>query len=208
MFYRVEAGHGLPHDPLKAIVAPRPIGWISTLSKAGTSNLAPYSFCNLLADKPALVGFSSQGRKDTLTFAQETGEFVFNLATWDDRAVVNASSAPYEPAVSEFAELGIASLPGTLVSVPRVASSPAALECQWVETIVLKAANGDEAGYFLVIGEVVGVHIDERFLVDGLVDTAAMHPLMRGGYRDFFDAGEASAFAMARPAGGGRRDGL
>lgn len=172
----------------------------------GAINLAPYSFFNMLADRPPLVGFSSQGRKDSMTFAEDGGEFVFNLATWHDRVAINESSAPFAAGDSEFEALAITSAPSEIVRPPRVASSPAALECKWVETVALRGADGADAGYFLVIGEVIGVHIDERYLADGLLDTAAMRPLMRGGYRDFFDASEARVFAMERPAGGGRRD--
>lgn len=203
MFYEVAAGHGLPNDPFKAIVAPRPIGWVTTMSLKGEVNLSPYSFFNILSEKPHLVAFSSMGRKDAMTFAEEGGDFVCNIATWDVRTQVNETSAPFPRGVDEMSEVGLESTPSLMVRPPRVAVSPAALECRWVETIALKGLSGSAAGYFLVIGEVVGIHIEDRLLVEGRVDTAAMHPIMRGGYHEYFAIGEAGRFTMKRPVGGG-----
>jgi flavin reductase (DIM6/NTAB) family NADH-FMN oxidoreductase RutF len=199
MFYASADGHGLPHNPLLAIVSPRPIGWITAANLAGVVNLAPYSFCNVVATKPDLVCFSSQGRKDSLSFIEEAGDFVFNVASWDHRDLVNASSAAFERGVSELEMLDIATVPSGIVASPRVAGSPAALECVWVETIPLKGADGTHANFYLVIGEIVGVHIDDAILIDGRVDTCAMQPILRGGYHEYFRIQPADRFEMKRP---------
>ncbi|HEX5866114.1 MAG TPA: flavin reductase family protein [Beijerinckiaceae bacterium] len=203
MFYEVaKRDHGLPHDPFKALVAPRPIGWISTASAKGEINLSPYSFFNAVSDQPPMVAFSSQGRKDALTFIEETGEFVCNLATFDLRDAVNETSAPLARGESEMTLAGLTPAPSRLVKPPRVAEAPAALECRHLQTVPLTPLSGAEARYFLVIGEVVAIHIDERFIVGGLVDTAAMRPITRAGYRDYFVATPDTRFAMTRPRGG------
>jgi flavin reductase (DIM6/NTAB) family NADH-FMN oxidoreductase RutF len=203
MFYEVaKRDHGLPHDPFKALVAPRPIGWISTASAKGEINLSPYSFFNAVSDQPPMVAFSSQGRKDALTFIEETGEFVCNLATFDLRDAVNETSAPLARGESEMTLAGLTPAPSRLVKPPRVAEAPAALECRHLQTVPLTPLSGAEARYFLVIGEVVAIHIDERFIVEGLVDTAAMRPITRAGYRDYFVATPDTRFAMTRPRGG------
>lgn len=201
MFYEVAAGHGLPHDPFKALVAPRPVGWISTISARGEVNLSPYSFFNAISDRPNIVCFSSDGRKDALVFAEETGEFVCNLATYDLREAMNATSAPLPRGQSELDHAGLTSAPCRLVRPPRVAESPVALECKYLKTVSLDPLEG--AGrYFLVIGQVVGVHIDDRFIVNGLVDTAAMRPIARAGYHDYFVSTPETKFSIRRPPGG------
>ncbi len=203
MFYEVaKRDHGLPHDPFKALVAPRPIGWISTASAKGEINLSPYSFFNAVSDQPPMVAFSSQGRKDALTFIEETGEFVCNLATFELRDAVNETSAPLARGESEMTLAGLTPAPSRLVKPPRVAEAPAALECRHLQTVPLTPLSGAEPRYFLVIGEVVAIHIDERFIVEGLVDTAAMRPITRAGYRDYFVATPDTRFAMTRPRGG------
>ncbi|HYI88878.1 MAG TPA: flavin reductase family protein [Beijerinckiaceae bacterium] len=203
MFYEVaKRDHGLPHDPFKALVAPRPIGWISTASAKGEINLSPYSFFNAVSDQPPMVAFASQGRKDALTFIEETGEFVCNLATFELRDAVNETSAPLARGESEMTLAGLTPAPSRLVKPPRVAEAPAALECRHLQTVPLTPLSGAEARYFLVVGEVVAIHIDERFIVDGLVDTAAMRPITRAGYRDYFVATPDTRFAMTRPRGG------
>jgi len=180
MFYEVaKRDHGLPHDPFKALVAPRPIGWISTASAKGEINLSPYSFFNAVSDQPPMVAFASQGRKDALTFIEETGEFVCNLATFELRDAVNETSAPLARGESEMTLAGLTPAPSRLVKPPRVAEAPAALECRHLQTVPLTPLSGAEARYFLVVGEVVAIHIDERFIVEGLVDTAAMRPITR-----------------------------
>ncbi|WP_430913637.1 flavin reductase family protein [Methylobacterium sp. sgz302541] len=190
----------LPHNPLKAIVAPRPIGWISAMSRDGALNLAPYSFFNAVADD--MVAFSSSGRKDAMTFAEEGGEFVCNLAGHDLREAMNASSAPLPRGVSEFDHAGLRTAPSRLVRPPRVADAPAAIECKWLQTVPLTPLGGGEAANFLVIGQVVSIYVDDRFVVDGLVDTAAMRPIMRGGYFDYFSVTPENRFEMRRPKSG------
>ena len=191
----------LPHNPLKAIVAPRPIGWISAMNRAGQLNLAPYSFFNAVADN--MVAFSSSGRKDAMTFAEEGGEFVCNLANWDLREAMNASSAPLPRGESEFDFAGLATAPSRLVRPPRVADAAAAIECKWLQTVPLSPLDGSEPANFLVVGQVVSIYIDDRYVKDGLVDTAAMVPILRGGYFDYFAVRAESRFTMQRPKGGG-----
>jgi flavin reductase (DIM6/NTAB) family NADH-FMN oxidoreductase RutF len=169
------------------------------MSRSGEVNLSPYSFFNIIGDHPHLVSFSSLGRKDSMTFAEEGGDFVCNVATYDLRREVNATSAAFPRGVDEMAAVGLEPLPSRLVRPPRVKASPASLECKWVETIALKKGNGSAAGYFLVIGEVVGVHIEDRLLVDGRLDSAAMNPILRGGYHDYFAITESGRFALKRP---------
>jgi Conserved protein/domain typically associated with flavoprotein oxygenases, DIM6/NTAB family len=201
MFYETAKAHGLPHDPFKALVTPRPIGWITTMSAKGEVNLSPYSFFNAISEKPAMVAFSSSGRKDAVTFIEETKEFVCNLATFDLREEMNATSAPLPRGTNEMEHAGLAAAPSRLVRPPRVAAAPAALECRWVQTVPLVPLEGGEPSYYLVIGQVVGIHIDDRFIVNGLVDTAAMRPIARSGYRDYFVATPETKFAMTRPGG-------
>lgn len=203
MFYDALANdHGLPHDPFKALVAPRPIGWITAMSARGEVNLSPYSFFNAISDRPNMVAFSSDGRKDAVTFIEETGEFVCNLATYDLRDQVNATSAPLPRGESELIHAGLTAAPSRLVKTPRVAEAPAALECKWLNTIPLKPLGDAGARYFLVIGQVIGVYIDDRFIADGFVDTAAMRPIARAGYHDYFVATPETKFSVRRPKGG------
>lgn len=186
MFYEpARRNHGLPHDPLKAIVAPRPIGWISSLSLDGIANLAPYSFFNLVSEKPDIVAFSSVGLKDSVSNIRETGEFVCNLATLALIEEVNLSSKPIARDESEFDLTGLEKAPSRLVKPPRVAASPCALECVWIETIEVKDRHGNSSGHLLTFGEIVGVHIDERYIENGLVRTDRLQPLARGGYFDY-----------------------
>ena len=191
----------LPHDPFKAIVAPRPIGWISTRALDGRINLAPYSFFNGFCSAPPIVGFSSEGWKDSASFARESGEFVANLATNDLRDPMNATSAPLPRGENEFAHAGLTMVECRLVAPPRVAESPASLECKVVEIVEIRTQSGAWSGSVLTIGEVVGVHIDETYIRDGRFDTAGAHPLARCGYQDY--AAVDSVFMLARPKGGG-----
>lgn len=200
MFYDAARNdHGLPHNPVKALVAPRPIGWVTALSSRGEVNLSPYSFFNLMGENPFLVAFSSTGKKDAATFAEETGEFVCNLATFEMREQMNRTSAPLPRGQSEIDYAGLATEPSRLVKPPRVAGAPAALECRWLQTVRPRALDGTLLEAHIVIGQVVGVHIDDRFIVDGLVDTAAMRPIMRGGYHDYFVATPETKFSLLRP---------
>jgi flavin reductase (DIM6/NTAB) family NADH-FMN oxidoreductase RutF len=201
MFYEPARGHGLPHDPFKAIVAPRPIGWISTLDRLGRVNLAPYSFFNAVSSYPPMVMFSSEGLKHSADNARATGEFVANLATEPLKHPMNQTSAPLPAGVSEMEVAGLTAAPSRLVRPPRVAESPAALECKVLQVIELQDLNGRANGNFVVFGQVVGVHIDERFLTDGLFDTARARPLARCGYKDY--AVVEGVFALPRPPGGG-----
>jgi flavin reductase (DIM6/NTAB) family NADH-FMN oxidoreductase RutF len=203
MFYEPHRGdHGLPHDPFKAIVTPRPIGWITAMSARGEVNLSPYSFFNAISDRPHMVAFSSDGRKDAVTFVEETEEFVCNLATFDLREKMNATSAPLPRGTSELDHAGLTAAPSRLVTPPRVAESPAALECKWLQTVPLTPLDGADPRYYLVIGQVVGIHIEDRFIVDGFLDTAAMRPIARAGYRDYFVATPETRFSITRPPGG------
>jgi flavin reductase (DIM6/NTAB) family NADH-FMN oxidoreductase RutF len=198
MFYEpAKRNHGLPYDPIKAIVAPRPIGWITALSANGEVNLAPYSFFNAFSSRPPIVGFSSEGWKDAATFVEETGEFVCSLATYALRDAMNATAANLPRGVSEMQAAGIEAAPSRLVKPPRVAAAPCAMECKWLQTIHLTDIEGREIGAHLVLGQVVGVHIDERFIKDGMLDTAAMQPIARCGYNDYAVVTE--MFSMPRP---------
>lgn len=197
-FYEPAAGHRLPHDPLNAIVAPRPIGWISTVAADGTRNLAPYSFFNLLNYSPPLLGFSSMGWKDTVANVEATGEFVWNLATRDLAEAMNATSAA--TGEDEFALAGIEAAPSRLVRPARVAASPVAFECRLTQLIELQTKEGRGLDQWLVIGEAVGIHIDASLLDDGIYQTARARPITRGGGpADYFEIREDALFRMRRP---------
>ncbi|WP_192357363.1 flavin reductase family protein [Mesorhizobium mediterraneum] len=203
MFYEPAKGHGLPHDPSKAIVAPRPIGWISTVNKAGEVNLAPYSFFNAFSTRPFIVWFSSEGEKDSATFAEETGEFVANLVSRDlaEKMVRTAVDAPRGVPEFDYADLTMA--PSRLVAPPRVAAAPAALECRVTEILRPKALDGTLTGAVVVAGEVVGVHIDDAFLKDGMFDIVKAGNVGRLGYMDYASVSE--IFSMSRPRWGKTR---
>ncbi len=201
MFYDTESnGHGLSHDPIKAIVAPRPIGWISALGPNGEVNLAPYSFFNIFASNPPIVGFSSEGMKDSVSFIAQTKEFVCNLATYDLRNEMNATSAPLPRGESEFVHAGLETAPSRLVKPPRVKASPAALECKLVSIQELETSDGRKLDRWLVLGHVVGVHIDEGCLVNGRFDITAAKTIARAGYADYVLADD--VFSITRPKGG------
>jgi flavin reductase (DIM6/NTAB) family NADH-FMN oxidoreductase RutF len=197
VFYEPEKGHGLPHDPFKAIVAPRPIGWISTVGRNGAHNLAPYSFFNALSTHPHLVMFSSEGEKDSVTFARETGEFVCNLVGRDLAVAVNATGVDAPRGVSEFDYAGLEMAPSRMVKPPRVAGAPAALECKVTEIMQPKGLDGTTGDRFVVFGEVVGVFIDEAYLTDGLFDIVKAGTVSRLGYMDYSAITE--TFQMRRP---------
>jgi flavin reductase (DIM6/NTAB) family NADH-FMN oxidoreductase RutF len=199
MFYdTAKNNHGLPRNPFKAIVAPRPIGWITSMSAKGEINLAPYSFFNAVSDNPPIVLFSSEGPKDSLVFVEETKEFVCNLATFDLRAAVVDTSEDLPRGVNEMEKSGLAAAPSRLVRPPRVAASPCALECRLLQVIHLVDLEGQPSSRYVVFGQVVGVHIDDRFIKNGRLDTAAMRPIARCGYADYSVVNE--VFAMRRPA--------
>lgn len=198
--YEPRLGHGLPHDPFNAIVGPRPIGWISTQSAAGATNLAPYSFFNAFNYVPPIVGFASIGHKDTVRNVQETGEFVWNLATRDLAEAMNQTCAAAAPEVSEFTLAGLTPLASTRVGPPRVAESPVTMECRSTQIVQLQGADGALVPTWLVLGEVVAVHIDTALLKNGVYDTArAGHILRAGGPADYFTVGPQQLFKMHRP---------
>ncbi len=198
--YQPRQGHGLPHDPFNAIVGPRPIGWISTQSAAGALNLAPYSFFNAFNYVPPIVGFASIGAKDTLANVQATGEFVWNLATRDLAEAMNQTCAAVPPEVDEFTLAGLTPLASSLVAPPRVAQSPVSFECRCTQILQLQGADGVQVPTWLVLGEVVAIHIDRAQLKDGIYDTAsAGHILRAGGPADYFTVGPEQLFKMYRP---------
>ena len=189
--------HGLPHDPFLAVVVPRPIGWISTLDASGNVNLAPYSFFNAISGRPPFVMFGSSARKDSQRNAEETGQFVANLATYDLREEVNATSIVAAPGVDEAALAGLEMIPSVAVKPPRVKRSPVALECLYRMSVPLTSGDGVVHPATIVIGEVVGIHIDDSMIVDGRVDPLRLHPLARLGYLDYSVIG--TVFSMPRP---------
>lgn len=198
--YQPRQGHGLPHDPFNAIVGPRPIGWISTQSAAGALNLAPYSFFNAFNYVPPIVGFASIGAKDTLANVQATGEFVWNLATRDLAEAMNQTCAAVPPEVDEFTLAGLTPLASSLVAPPRVAESPVSFECRCTQILQLQGADGVQVPTWLVLGEVVAIHIERAQLKDGIYDTAgAGHILRAGGPADYFTVGPEQLFKMYRP---------
>lgn len=198
--YRPEDGHGLRNDPFAAIVGPRPIGWISSVDGQGVVNLAPYSFFNAFNYAPPIIGFASVGRKNTLANVSETGEFVWNLATRPLAEAMNMSSAEVPADQDEFALSGLEPVASSDVRPPRVALSPVSFECRVTQIVQLQSANGAPVDTWLVLGEVVRVHIDERFIVEGRYDTAAASPILRGGGGgDYFELSPSALFRMKRP---------
>ena len=201
MFYKIGEPHGLPHDPFKSCVLPRPIGWISTISADGVVNLAPYSFFNALAFEPPMVMFSTNGKqpfgpKDSLTNAEATGEFVCSMATWNLRKSINLTSSPEPPEVNEFDLAGLEMEASELVKPPRVKAAPTHLECEYHTTVELPCdiEGGRNA---VCIGRVVGVHIRDEFLSDGKIDIARIRPLARLGYQDYTVVDD--VFPLTRP---------
>ncbi len=198
MFYETDKNdHGLPHNPFKAIIAPRPIGWISSLDKDGRPNLAPYSFFNAIGDRPPMVVFSSTGYKDSVANIDATGEFVCNMASWDLKDAMNTSSAGVPSETNEFELAGLETAQSRLVKAPRVAKAVTALECRHIQTQHLKDLDGNATDNYLVIGQVVGIHIDDSVIVDGKVDVTRYKPLSRLGYMDYAVISE--VFEMGRP---------
>lgn len=198
--YEPANGHRLPHDPLNAIVAPRPIGWVSSLSADGVANLAPYSFFNLFNYRPPLIGFSSMGWKDSVANIEATGEFVWNLVTRDLGDAMNATAANVAADVDEFALAGIETMPSLYVKPPRVAASRAQFECKVTQIVRLQTKEGTELDQWLVLGEAVAIHIDAAMLEDGVYQTARAEPILRGGGpADYFAITEDALFQMRRP---------
>jgi flavin reductase (DIM6/NTAB) family NADH-FMN oxidoreductase RutF len=199
-FYEPANGHGLPHDPFNALIAPRPIGWISSRDSQGVLNLAPYSFFNAFNYHPPIVGFSSVGYKDSVRNAEETGEFCWNLATRSLGEAMNQTSAAAGPEIDEFSLAGLTPKPSRVISVPHVKESPVTLECRVSQVLQLAGADGKKADTWMVFGEVVGVHIARDLLSEGIYDTAAAEPIMRaGGPAEYFGIEAAQRFQMHRP---------
>ncbi|MBX9740770.1 MAG: flavin reductase family protein [Beijerinckiaceae bacterium] len=200
MFYdAVENVHGLRHDPFKALVSPRPIGWVSTLSRAGVANLAPYSFFAAVSEKPAYVIFSASGSKDTRRNVEDTGEFVCSIASYDLREQMNKTSARLPADCSEFEHAGLERAPSRMVAPPRVAASPAALECRYWKTIELPVASAQAKPHAVIFGLVVGIYIDDRVIEDGMVLTDRIRPLARLGYRDYAFVSAETMFSLPPP---------
>ena len=190
-----------PWDPFKGVVVPRPIGWISSMNKAGLVNLAPYSYFNGVLSHPRIVSFCSESEKDAAAFAIESGEFAWSMATWNLRDKMNATSEGLPRGQSEFAHAGLATAPCRLIKAPRVADSPAAMECRVTQVVRVLDVDGRETGGVVVYGQVIGMHIDERFMKNGRFDLGAVRPIARCGYDEY--AVVDGVFAMARPASGG-----
>ncbi|MHA3020252.1 flavin reductase family protein [Mycobacterium sp. BMJ-28] len=200
-FYRPADGTGLPHDPFNAIIGPRPIGWISTHDAGGIRNLAPYSFFNGFNYHPPIIGFSSIGWKDTVANVDSTGEFVWNLATRSLATRMNETAATLPSEQDEFVRAGLTPVPSTVVSAPRVLESPVNFECRLTQLTRLQRVDGTELDTWLVLGEVVAVHIDPRWLDDGIYNTAGPQPILRaGGPADYAEVNADVMFKMTRPA--------
>lgn len=198
--YRPEQGHGLPHDPLNAIIGPRPIGWISSQNAAGQRNLAPYSFFNCFSYRPPIIGFASSGWKDSVANIVETGEFVWNLATRSLAEAMNESSASLPRGEDEFIHAGLTALPASLVNVSMVAESPVNFECRLTQCIQLQNAQGGLLDSWLVLGEAIAIHIDSDLLDNGIYQTARAEPILRaGGPSAYYGISEAQRFDLVRP---------
>ena len=190
----------MAHDPFNSIIAPRPIGWVSTKSASGQVNLAPYSFFNAFNYQPPIIGFSSIGYKDSVNNAQQSGEFCWNLVTRSLVEAMNETSAMVSSDIDEFELAGLNKRESTIVAVPHVADCPVVMECKTTQIVQLQSARGDKCETWLVLGEVVGVHIAKALIEDGVYQTARAEPVMRGGGpADYFGISEADRFQIARP---------
>ena len=198
-FYEPAQGHRLAHCPLKAIVAPRPIGWISSVDAKGNVNLAPYSFFNMVCDAPPILYFASKGWKDSTDNIRATGEFVASLVNRPLAEAMNVTSAAVPPGEDEMRLAGLAAAPSRLVKPPRVAAAPAAFECKSLGITEVKDLNGDGTDWYMVLGQAVGVHIDPTYLRDGIFDTVAAQTIARCGYRGYY-AEVTGTFEMIRPS--------
>lgn len=199
-FYQPSQGHGLPHDPLNAIVGPRPIGWIASVDAQGRPNLALYSFFNCFNYRPPIIGFASSGWKDSVQNIVDTKEFVWNLTTRDLAVAMNESSASLPHGENEFTRAGLTPAPSLLVKAPRVAESPVNFECRLSQCIQLTGADGTAVDTWLVLGEVVGIHIAESLLENGIYQTARAQPVLRaGGPSAYYTIDESHRFDLIRP---------
>ena len=198
MFYLTDTNkHGLAHDPFKAIVAPRPIGWIGTRGTDGSLNLGPYSFFNAISDRPKLVMFSSSGRKHSQQNARETGVFTCSFVSRNLVDQMNLSSATVPYGVNEFEFSGLTAKQGEIVEAPYVAEAFAVLECKVTEIIEPRGLSGEPSENVMVIGEVVGIHIDEAIIREGRLDMAIARPVARMGYMDYAEGSD--VFELIRP---------
>lgn len=198
--YEPRHGHGLPHDPFKAIIGPRPIGWIASSNAAGKLNLAPYSFFNAFNAAPPIIGFASIGYKDSLRNIEETGEFTWNLATHSLAEAMNQTSQTVPPEVDEFTLASLTPATSRLIKTPRVAESPVSFECRKTQIMQLLDINGSQLQTWLILGEVIAVHIDHEYLHDGVYNTGtAGHILRGGGLADYFAINPEQLFQMKRP---------
>ncbi len=198
MFYTTDTNqHGLSHDPFKAIVTPRPIGWIGSKGRDGSINLSPYSFFNAVSDRPKLVMFSSTGRKDSARNVEETGVFTANLVSRNLVEKMNHSSISVPYGTDEFALAGLTAEPGRLVDAPYVAEAFAVLECRVTEIMQPKDLDGKPTDNVMVFGQVVGIHIDEAIIRDGRLDMALARPVARMGYMDYSEGSD--VFELVRP---------
>src|SRR5450830_55104 len=198
--YEPRSGHGLDHDPLNAIIGPRPIGWISSISEEGIVNLAPYSFFNAFNYKPPIIGFASIGWKDSVSNIAATREFAWNLATRPLAEAMNATGAPVSPQVDEFDLAGLTHAPSRLIKPPRVQESPVSFECRVTDIMQLKTTLGLAIDTWLVLGEVVTVHIDRQLVKSGVYDTIGGQPILRGGGpSDYYAIDQSQHFELHRP---------
>ncbi len=198
--YEPRNGHGLPHDPFNAIVGPRPIGWIGSISADGRHNLAPYSFFNAFNYVPPILGYSSIGWKDSVRNIEATGCFTWNLATAALAGAMNLSSSMVAPEVDEFELAKLTARTGDLVKAPRVAEAPVSMECRLIEIHQLKTADQVPVKSWLVLGEVVKVHIRRDTLKDGIYQTALPEPILRtGGLGGYVKVTPSTEFEMFRP---------
>lgn len=190
MFYKTNEHHGLKHDPFKSLVVPRPIGWVSSQDQTGQVNLAPYSFFNAVASAPPIVMFASNGPhaegglKDTVKNIEETGEFVCNIATWELREQMNATSGALPRSTNEFEVANLTPVPAVLIKAPRVGESPVHLECKHLHTLSLPSTDPAQPNK-VVFGQVLGVHIADSIIVDGRIDVERLKPIARLGYMDY-----------------------
>jgi flavin reductase (DIM6/NTAB) family NADH-FMN oxidoreductase RutF len=199
-YYEPSKGHGLPHDPFNAIVGPRPIGWISTQSNSGVLNLAPYSFFNAFNYRPPIIGFASVGWKDTVANVHATGEFCWNLATRELSEKVNLCSASVAPEVDEFSLTGLTPAPSRIIRTPRVLEARTSFECRLTQLIQLQGVDKATVNTWLILGEVIAVHIDRALIVDGVYQTATARPILRaGGPAGYAEIRESNMFEMHRP---------
>lgn len=197
--YRPGEGHRLAHEPTNSIIAPRPIGWISTVSTRGIANLAPYSLFNLFSYRPPIIGFSSGAEKDSVVNARETGEFVWNLVSRDLTDAMILTSDEVGPEVDEFEMVGLEKLASVDVAPPRVALSPVQFECKVTQIVKLNDIEGRFTNYWTVFGQVVHVHIDPACIVDDVYQTTHAVPVSRGGGpADYYETRAESLFQQRR----------